>query len=485
VGTGHAAPVSFAPKVDYPAGGTPWSVAVADLNRDGKPDLAVTNMGSNTVSVLLGKGDGTFGAPTDFAVGDTPVHVAVADLNRDGKLDLAVANCTSACESGPGDVSVLLGNGDGTFAPKTDLATADHPDAVAVADFNRDGKPDLAVAAQSRKLSVLLGNGDGTFGTKTDLNAGPNPSFVAVGDLNRDGKPDLALADNSISELLGDGAGGFGAETGVGSASEPISVVVNDLNRDGKLDLAAPNFLDANSISVVLGNGNGTFGPTKAYSISPPGGCGGGVHGSFCNAISLAAGDLNGDAKPDLVTTLGGGSVAVVLGTGTGEFGSPAFFPSAYASVAVGDLNRDGRPDLVTGGGTVSVLVNTTPKQPATKSVLLTATRLTWTAAGVVRVPLRNPNPYSVIARVKVTTPAPVALRPDGPKRVRTFANHVFWIDARTSITLRPPLTEAGRKLLAKKANRTVRLTLTTQGPSGGPVVSSTFVPLEPATPRR
>jgi hypothetical protein len=459
-------------------------VAVADLNRDGKPDLSVTNMGSNTVSVLLGKGDGTFGAPTDFAVGDTPVHVAVADLNRDGKLDLVVANCTSACESGPGGVSVLLGNGDGTFAPKTDLATADHPDAVAVADLDRDGKLDLAVAAQSRKLSVLLGNGDGTFGPKTDLDVGPNPSFVAAGDLNRDGKPDLALADNSISILLGDGGGGFGPYTGVGSAAEPISVVVADLNLDGKLDLAAPNFLDANSISVVLGNGAGTFGPTKTYSIAPPGGCGGGVHGSFCDAISLAAGDLNGDGKPDLVTTLGGGSVAVVLGTGTGEFGPPAFFPSAYASVAVADLDRDGRLDVVTGGVTVSVLLNRTGP-PATRGVLLSDTRITWTAAGAVRVPLRNPNPYSVIARVKVKTGAPVALRPGGPKHVRKLADRSFWIGARRTVRLRAPLTEVGRRLLAKKGNRAVRLVLTTQGPSGRPVVTSTLVPLEPATPGR
>jgi hypothetical protein len=152
------------------------------------------------VSVLLGNGDGTFGAKTDFGTGADPNSVAIGDLNGDGKPDLAVANEPS------NTVSVLLGNGDGTFGAKTDFGTGASPNSVAIGDLNGDGKPDLAVANYlANTVSVLLGNGDGTFGAKTDYGTGAGASSVAIGDLNGDGKPDLAVADynsNTVSVLL-------------------------------------------------------------------------------------------------------------------------------------------------------------------------------------------------------------------------------------------------------------------------------------------
>jgi hypothetical protein len=192
---------TFGAKTDFATGFNAYSVAIADLNSDGRPDLVTANYGSNTVSVLLGNGDGTFGGKTDFGTGIGPVSVAVADINADGRSDLAVANHGGG---GTGStVSVLLGNGDGTFGGKTDFGTGIGPLSVAIADFNADGRPDLAVANyySSQTVSVLRGNGDGTFGPSIDYAAGAYAS-VAVGDLNADGQPDLVAARPTVTVLL-------------------------------------------------------------------------------------------------------------------------------------------------------------------------------------------------------------------------------------------------------------------------------------------
>jgi hypothetical protein len=200
----------FAAKTDYGTGTNPYSVAIGDLNADGKPDLVTVNWIPNTVSVLLGNGDGTFGAKTDFATGSGPQSVAIGGLNADGEPDLVTANYTSST------VSVLLGNGDGTFAAKTDFATGTHPISVAIGDLNADGKPDLATANWgSNTVSVLPGNGDGTFAANTDFATGTSPISVAIGDLNGDCRPDLATANygsSTVSVLLNIGTG----TTGVG-----------------------------------------------------------------------------------------------------------------------------------------------------------------------------------------------------------------------------------------------------------------------------
>src|SRR5439155_1623497 len=186
----------FGVKSSYATSDGPLSVAIGDLNGDGKPDLAVGNNGphspdttanTSTVSVLLGNGDGTFGGKADYGTGKT-AKVGIGELNGDGKPDLAVANV------GDGTVSVLLGAGDGTFAVQTTYSTGDfsNPYSVAVGDLNHDGRLDLAVANNSPStVSVLLGNGDGTFGIKRDYLTGREPSSVAIVDLNGDGKPDL------------------------------------------------------------------------------------------------------------------------------------------------------------------------------------------------------------------------------------------------------------------------------------------------------
>jgi hypothetical protein len=344
--------VSFAPATNFNVGNGSYSVAVGDFNRDGKPDLAVANSDhnsvSNNVSVLLGDGMGGFGPKTDFGVGVAPRSVAVGDFNRDGKPDLAVANGVS------NNVSVLLGDGMGGFGPKTDFAVVNNAQSVAVGDFNLDGKPDLAVANfNSDNVSVLLGDGMGGFGTKTDFSVGDSPGSVAVGDFNGDGRPDLAVANgnsSNVSVLLGNGAGGFGPKTDFGVGVAPRSVAVGDFNRDGKPDLAAAN-VGSNNVSVLLGNGAGGFGTKTDFGV-------GNV------PVSVVVGDFNGDSKPDLAVANGDSdNVSVLLGDGMGGFGPKTNFGvgDRPTGIVVGDFNLDGRADLATANlfsNNASVLIN-------------------------------------------------------------------------------------------------------------------------------
>ncbi len=194
-GTFTAAPPISAP--------SPQAVAVGDFNGDGKPDLAVVNYFANTVSVLLGRGDGTFTeAACSSATGFEPVSVVAADLNSDGVLDLVVTSLNGGAP-GLGTVTVLLGKGDGTFTPApVNPVPGSVPSSVTVADFNGDGKPDLAIAnAGSNTLNVFLGNGDGTFIEPLSVAAGADPLYAAVGDFNGDGIPDLAVADSTSSSV--------------------------------------------------------------------------------------------------------------------------------------------------------------------------------------------------------------------------------------------------------------------------------------------
>jgi hypothetical protein len=192
---------TFQAAATYDVGGNAFSVAVGNFNlkNNGYPDLVVANFGTTTLSVLLGNGDGTFQAAVPYEVGSNPVFVRVADFNGDGYPDLAVTNISS------GTVSVLLGNGDGTFQAQATYDVGTEPYWVAVGDFNGDGKPDLAVANYGDgDVSVLLGNGDGTFQAQappSPFGSGASPDSIAVGDFNGDGKPDLAVADEGNSDV--------------------------------------------------------------------------------------------------------------------------------------------------------------------------------------------------------------------------------------------------------------------------------------------
>jgi hypothetical protein len=239
----------FAAKADYSTATKPVSVATGDLNGDGKRDLVVANEESNSVSVLLGNGDGTLKPKVDYAAGTAPASVALADVNGDKKPDLVVAN------RGAGTVSVLLGKGDGTFESGVEYATGAKPVSVATGDLNGDGKQDVVAAnEESNSVSVLLGNGDGTFASKHDFATGTAPRAVALGDLNADGKQDIAVANlgsNSASILLGKGDGSFTSKQDFPTGTAPQASVLGDLNGDGKPDIATAN-ATASTVSVLL-----------------------------------------------------------------------------------------------------------------------------------------------------------------------------------------------------------------------------------------
>ncbi len=347
-------------------GTNPAAVVSGDFNGDGKADLAVANYGSNSLSILKGNGDGTFTAAASPAVGRIPIALAIGDFNGDGKLDIAVANYGSSANS----VSILKGNGDGTFtaAPILAVGSGTGPDGVAVGDFDGDGKLDIAVADYKvSKVSLFKGQGNGTFAAPTTLTVGNSPNAIVAGDFNGDGKVDLATAnygDNTVSILIGNGSGGFTVNpVAPAVGANPNGLVVGDFNGDGKADIATANYGD-NTASVLTGKGDGTFAAATSVAV-----------GALPYFVTTA--DLNGDGKADLaVANFGDNTVSVLKGAGNGTFsvsatptvGAGATSP---ASLAAADFNGDGKLDLASanyGTNNIGVLLNATTFPPAVTS---------------------------------------------------------------------------------------------------------------------
>jgi hypothetical protein len=250
---------TFGAPTPYPVGRAARGVAVADFNSDGIGDLAVTNELSGTVSVLLGGGDGTFGSQTEYAAGVEPRSAVVADFDGDGDEDLAVAD-THNPNNEPSNVWVLLGAGDGSFGAATGYPVSRGPKKIVTGDFNADGDPDL-VTVNGGRGSLLLGGSGGTFGTATNMGTGGQlPQSVAVGDFNLDGDPDLAFANalENVSIRLGGAGAGFSAPTAYPDDENPWAVGIGDLNFDGDQDLAVGNFYGGD-VSILLGGAGGTF----------------------------------------------------------------------------------------------------------------------------------------------------------------------------------------------------------------------------------
>ena len=321
---------------------------VGDVNGDGTPDLVVADTSVDTVSVLLGNGDGTFQLPQTFATGSQPTAVTLGDMNGDGKLDVAVANVQN------NSVSVLLGNGDGTFQTAKTFATGSYqtsPSSVALGDVNGDGTLDLVVASfTSGTVSVLMGTRDGTFTSPQTLATGNAPFSVALGDVNGDGKLDLAvtnIGDNTVTVLLGNGDGTFGAQQTFATGHGPFSLALGDVNGDGTLDLAVTNE-SSNTVSVLLGNGDGTFAAQQTFATG---------HGPF----SLALGDMDGDGRPDLaVANTYSGTVSVRLNNNSPRVGVvfTLVVPTTVTSVVTsGSGVTSGTGDL-NAGKTVTLTVN-------------------------------------------------------------------------------------------------------------------------------
>ncbi len=334
---------SFGAEANYVMGDQTYSVHAADINGDGAPDLLTADAGATAISIRLGIGGNAFGTNVNsVAMGYEALAVTTADLNGDGINDLITANRNDAV-FGHGYVSINLGNGDGTYGARSDIDMGEsaRPNSVAAADFNGDENIDMAaVNSWTDTVTILLGNGNGTFGTATDYAAGDGPQCVKAADFDSDGDFDLVVANNvggSISIFLGNGDGTFGAKTDYYMGVGAQAIVVTDINNNGPLDVATANW-NQGTIAIRLGYGDGTF--TDKTDVP-----------ANLAITDIAAGDFNGDGRPDLVSVnQGSGDVSVRLNIGGRTYGSAVDYEmgvNLYSATA-DDLNGDGVPDLIT-----------------------------------------------------------------------------------------------------------------------------------------
>ncbi|MEG3861999.1 FG-GAP-like repeat-containing protein, partial [Microcoleus sp. herbarium12] len=348
----------FAAGTESQVGSSPTSVAIGDVNGDGKPDMITANLLSNNISILSGNGDGTFGVKTDVAMGSYPASIALGDLDGDGDLDIVTGNFLSFSTS----LSILTNNGSGSFT-RNDITMPANigAEALELKDLNADGDLDIVISGSgygsSGQMSVLLGSSGSSFGTRTDYNTASDPHSIAVGRLNQDLSFDVVTANrfsNNVSVFPGNGNGSFGTRKDFPVGSRPESVAVGDLNGDGNSDIITANSSSQN-VSVLFGDGNGNFGTPINYSVGN------------LNPLSVVLGDVDGDSDLDVVVSVSGSAnqASVLLNNGTGglTLKENVALGSQPVATALRDLDLDGDLDLVSvnnQSNNVSIRLNTT-----------------------------------------------------------------------------------------------------------------------------
>ena len=344
----------------YPVGSGP-TVAVTDVNGDGRLDLITGNAFTNTLTVLTNNGNGGFGFNATLTVGKSPGWILAADVNGDGKVDLICG------DGGSNTLTVLTNNGSGVFGSNATLTVGSVPQPGVAADVNGDGYLDLINPnyTSSGTLSVYTNNGSGVFGSNATLTVGSYPSCVCAADVNGDGYLDLITAHykgnngNTLTVLTNNGNGVFGFNATLTVGKAPIWVTAVDVNGDGKVDLISVNN-ETNTLTVLTNNGKGVFGFNATLTV-------GGT------PTWVSATDLNGDGKLDLISANGGtyttgpgngNTLTVLTNNGSGVFGSNATLTvgTGALNLLAADLNSDGKPDLIVANyydNTVTVLMNT------------------------------------------------------------------------------------------------------------------------------
>jgi hypothetical protein len=466
---------SFRPYVEYPAGGFTQDVAAGDLNGDGRTDLVLTNDSAQTsLTVLLGNGDGTFGAPVGFpnVNGYDSPSVALADFDRDGRLDAVVAHQFSCFDAGcsVGDsLSIWRGVGDGSFQAPQQLTVGFAPYRVNAADLNNDGNLDLGVAGGDGGVYILLGAGDGTFRQLPDLTIVPgvDNTDLAFGEFNGDGIADLAVAadaDHRTVVVLGNGDGTFRPSASVPDSMQerPGELTVADLNGDGFQDvlLGMANCCTVSGdgmLGVLYGNGTGTFGNVTRYLV--PGFVvqkGGGA---------LIATDFNGDGKQDVALQVRGNNPGTTVLTNT--TGVPR------ASFSLGSVQIT--PSSVVGGTQVEVNVMLAPGAVATSSTSLTVTSSRSSVVPAptgVRIIAGMTNVRFKLDTASVTTTQSVTITVSagsGSSRSATLTVTPAGAATLGSLQAQPSTVPGGTD-----STGVVSLTPGTVAPSGGAVVSVT-----------
>ena len=340
---------SFSTPVPYAGNLNPVAMTTVDINHDGHLDILSTNNGQ--ITTMLGNGDGTFQAATSTPIGVNPGSaytgaqsgtVATGDVNGDGNIDIVTESMNSAY--------ILFGNGDGTFQPVVATPLGVSPSRLTVADLNGDGRADIAAADTSGYVDVVLSGPGNTFSAPSTFLAGPSPQDVKAADMNHDGKLDLLVANGvsagTVTELRGNGDGTFQPGTSVYANSAPFRLDIDDVDNDGNPDVIVANSYTSSLVTVLEGNPDGSFKLPHAYDTGS-------------QPWEMQLGDVDGDGKDDIISS-NGGSFEINLNNGDGTFAPYTVNPNGGLAFAAGDFNGDGTVDLAGANAVnINVQINT------------------------------------------------------------------------------------------------------------------------------